>query len=80
MRVRRTKAEIAAGVTLEQAKANREAEVTQEVITEPVPPVEELDEDITDYENIIDVSPIGLDEDFEFDYEIPELSNEDGNE
>lgn len=80
MRVRRTKAEIAAGVTLEQAKANREAEVKQEIITEPVSPVEELDEDITDYENIIDVSPIGLDEDFEFDYEIPELSNEDGNE
>ena len=41
MRVRRTKAEIAAGVTLEQAKANREAEVKQEIITEPVPPVEE---------------------------------------
>ena len=41
MRVRRTKAEIAAGVTLEQAKANREAEVKQEIITEPVPPVED---------------------------------------
>ena len=68
-RVRRTKAEIAAGVTLEQAKANREAEVKQEVITEPVPPVEESDEDITDYENVIDVSPIGLDEEFEFEDE-----------
>lgn len=66
MRVRRTKAEIAAGVTLEQAKANREAEVKQEIITEPVPPVEDEEIEIMDEEIYDDPSPIGLDEEFEF--------------
>ena len=66
-RVRRTKAEIAAGVTLEQAKANREAEVKQEVITEPVPPVEDVENEIIDEEIYDDPSPIGLDEEFEFE-------------
>ena len=66
MRVRRTKAEIAAGVTLEQAKANREAEVKQEIITEPVQTFEDVESEIIEGGIYDDSSPIGLDEEFEF--------------